>query len=347
MPSPLRVLQFGLGPIGLVTARHVLGKADTGHIALVGAVDSAPDKAGRDVGELLGLADPVGVRVHASIDEGLLHAQPDVVLHATSSFLPRVADQIEACVRAGAHVVSSTEELAYPFYRYPELSRRLDALAREHAVAIIGTGVNPGYAMDTLALAATAPCVAVRALRVNRVVDAGRRREPLQRKVGAGISAREFEERKASGTFGHIGLVESVRLLAAGLRWELDAVEERLEPVIARHRVQTPYLTVEPGQAAGIHHVARGFRNGRPVLDLDLKMYVGAEEPLDEVIVEGDPPIRVVIDGGIFGDTATAALLINTAGLALRMEPGLRTMEDIPLPRAFATASATHALAMS
>jgi 2,4-diaminopentanoate dehydrogenase len=151
MPSPLRVLQFGLGPIGLATARHVLEKVDTGQVSLVGAVDAATDKAGRDIGELLGLPEQSGVRVHASIDEGLLHAQPDVVLHTTSSFLPRVVDEIEACVRAGAHVVSSTEELAYPHYRHPDLARRIDALAREHAVSVIGTGVNPGYAMDTLA----------------------------------------------------------------------------------------------------------------------------------------------------------------------------------------------------
>lgn len=304
---------------------------------LVGAVDIAEEKVGRDVSDLLGADKPSGIVVKADISSALDETQPDVVLHTTSSFLPRVISQIEACARAGAHVVSSTEELAYPHDRYPELVTRLDHLARENGVSIIGTGVNPGYAMDTLALAATAPCLEVRSVQVNRVVDAGLRREPLQRKVGAGISAEAFEERKATGTFGHIGLVESLRLFARGLGWDLDDVQERLEPVLAAGHVQTPFLSVEPGQVAGIHHTATGIRSGIPVLQLDLKMYVGAPDPRDEVVVDGAPPMHLVVHGGIFGDTATAGLLINTAGLIGHVQPGLHTMADLPVPRAFAT----------
>jgi 2,4-diaminopentanoate dehydrogenase len=339
MPAPLRILQFGLGPIGLTTALSVIDKSSGGTIALVGAVDSAEDKVGRDIGDLLQLPDSTGVVVKASIEEALAESQPHVVLHTTSSFLPGVMEQLETCIRAGVHVVSSTEELAYPHHRHPELTRRLDALAREHAVVVVGTGVNPGYAMDVLALAATAPCLKVRSVRVNRVVDAGKRREPLQRKVGAGLSAEEFQERKATGTFGHIGLVESLRMLAAGLDWPIDRIEETLEPVVATGRTDTPFLTVDPGRVAGIHHVARGLRGGLTVLELSLEMYVGAPDPGDEVLIEGDPPVHLIARGGIFGDTATAALLINTAGLVGTSHPGLLTMKDLPVPRAFATAT--------
>ncbi len=338
-PHPLRLVQLGLGPIGLGAARVVLKKAPALH--LVGAIDVDSEKAGRDLAELIDLPEETGVVVSTDTDDVLREARPDVVLHTTSSFLPAVADQLETCLAAGVHVISSTEELAYPFDRYPELADRLDRAARASGRVLLGTGVNPGFAMDTLALAATAPCAQVYAVHVERVVDAGRRRLPLQRKVGAGLTEATFREKAESGGFGHIGLVESLRLLAAGLGWNIEAVNELLEPVLAEHEVTTPFLTVGVGEVAGIHHRVEGRVNGHATLTLDLKMYVGADNARDAVQVDGDPPIDLVVRGGIFGDTATCALLVNMAPLVMEAQPGLRTMADMPVPRAFGTAQSS------
>ena len=200
----------------------------------------------------------------------------------------------------------------------------------------MGTGVNPGYAMDTLALMATGVCCDVSEVRVARVVDAGKRRRPLQIKVGAGLSAAAFEEKKATGMFGHIGLRESLLFVAKGLGWSLDRVDERLDPVLADREITTPFVTVEAGRVAGIHHAIAGYAQERPVLSLDLKMFVGAENPRDAVRVTGDPPVDLEIRGGIFGDTATVAALVNAIPLVLHASPGLKTMMDLPVPRAFA-----------
>lgn len=337
-PHPLRLVQFGLGPIGLGAARVVLKKAPALH--LVGAIDVDSEKAGRDLAELLDLPEETGVVVSPDTEGVLREARPDVVLHTTSSFLPAVADQLETCLAAGVHVISSTEELAYPFDRYPELADRLDRAGQASGRVLLGTGVNPGFAMDTLALTATAPCAHVHAVHVERVVDAGQRRLSLQRKVGAGLTEAAFREKAATGTFGHIGLVESLRVLTAGLGWKVDAVKEWLEPVLAEHEVTTPFLTVRAGEVAGIHHRVEGRVNGHAALTLDLKMYVGAENARDAVLVDGDPPIDLVVHGGIFGDTATCALLVNMAPLVMEAKPGLRTMADMPVPRAFGTALA-------
>jgi len=339
MPSSIRLVQFGLGPIGLGTARLVLSKAPA--LQLVGAIDVDPEKTGRDLAELFDLSESTGVVVSPDSDSVLREVRPDVVLHTTSSFLPNVAEQLERCLAAGANVVSSTEELAYPFARHPELTERLDHAAKAAGRVLLGTGVNPGFAMDTLALAATAPCAEVRAVHVERFVDAGKRRLPLQRKVGAGLSAAEFEAKAATGTFGHIGLVESLRILAAGLGWEVEAIKDRMEPVLAEDEVTTPFLTVQAGEVAGIHHRAEGIVGGKAVLTLDLKMYVGVEDARDAVLVDGDPPIDLVVRGGIFGDTATCALLVNMAPLVLEAKPGLRTMAEMPVPRAFGTAQSS------
>ena len=337
MSSPVRILQYGVGPIGLACIRTILSKQDTGQLALAGAVDVAPEKVGRDVAELLGDDLPAtGVVVRNDVSAALAEIKPDVVLHTTSSFLDRMHGQLEECIRAGAPVVSSTEELAFPYDRHPGISRRLHEEAVAHGVAVVGTGVNPGYAMDTLALMATGVCCDVSEVHAVRVVDAGKRRRPLQVKVGAGLSVEAFEEKKATGMFGHIGLRESLLFVAKGLGWALDAVDERLDPVLADRDITTPFLTVPAGRVAGIHHAITGYAGARAVLSLDLKMFVGAEEPRDAVRVAGDPPVDLVIRGGIFGDTATVAALINAIPLVLQASPGLKTMMDLPVPRAFA-----------
>lgn len=330
----LRVVQFGIGPIGASTLRTVLSKGDA--FQVVGAIDVDPAKVGRDAAIVAGLENPCGVQVRGDAEAVLRETKPDVVMHTTSSFLDRMYDQLILCARAGCNVVSSTEELSYPYHRHPRISAELDEVARENGVTLLGTGVNPGYAMDALALMATGVCNTVKSIRVRRVVDAGKRRRPLQMKVGAGLTETEFNEKKATGTFGHIGLVESLYMVAETLGWTLDRIDERLNPVISSREVKTPYLTVEAGQVAGIHHAAEGFVGERQVVSLDLKMFVGADDPIDAVTVVGDPPIDLAIRGGIFGDTATVAALVNAAPLVVEARPGLVTVADIPLPRAYA-----------
>ena len=334
LSEPIRTVQYGLGPIGLACADLMLDKESSGLLQLVGAIDTDPGKAGRTLGELL--RRDCNIRISANAEQTLREAEPHVVLHTTRSFLDEVEDQLLACVRAGAHVVSSTEELCYPYDRHPEASRRLDAAARAHGVVIVGTGVNPGYAMDTLALAATGVCASVRSLRVERVVDASRRREPLQRKIGAGLTVQEFEARKRAGGFGHIGLRESLLVVAAGLDWRLDHIDAALAPVISERPVQTPFLCVKPGQVAGIAQSVSGSRNGTEAIRLELRMFVGASSPVDTIHVDGDPPMDLVVHGGIFGDTATVGALVNAVALVLIAHPGLRTVKDLPVPRAFA-----------
>jgi len=330
---PIRVVQYGLGPIGQGSANLILEKAKTGQIDLVGAVDIDPQKVGKTVGSLI--HESSDVIISSDAWKVLSETRPDVVVHTTSSFMSQIEEQLVQCIRSGVSVVSSTEELPYPFDQHPAIASRLDALAKQHKVSILGTGVNPGYAMDVLALIATGVCTTVRSITVRRTVDAGLRREPLQQKVGAGMTVKEFQHRKEQGGFGHIGLVESLRLVMHGLGWPIEGFSEVLEPFIAKTTVETPYLTVETGRVAGIKHTAEAFMSGNVVVSLDLRMYVGAEHPEDRVIVDGDPPINLVVENGIFGDTATVAALVNAIPQVLAASPGLKTVADLPVPRCF------------
>jgi 4-hydroxy-tetrahydrodipicolinate reductase len=296
----------------------------------VGAIDIDPGKSGRDLGELLGGA-PFGVAVSADAAATLAATRPDVVLHTTSSSLERVAPQLYEIIAAGAHVVSTCEELSFPWTAQPQLAADLDVAARREGVTLLGTGVNPGYAMDALPLMLTGPCAAVRAVNVLRVVDAGKRRAPLQRKVGAGLSVEAFEARVREGTVRHVGLPESLHMIVTSLGWRLDRAENLIEPVIAREPVKTDYVDVQPGQVAGVRQVASGFAGEREVVRLELRMYVGAPDPQDTVELDSDPPVHMTIAGGLHGDIATAAIVVNAIPSVVRAVPGLASMADAPL----------------
>lgn len=329
--SKIKFIQYGLGPIGQRVVESALSKPE---LQLVGAIDIDPLKVGRDVGNVLNLPKEIGVTVSEDPEE-VLSKGCHIVLHTTASFLSDVRSQLKLCLESGANVISTTEELLYPWYRNPEISSELDKLARRNNATLLGTGVNPGFVMDILPLTMTGICTDVKRIEVLRVVDVSRRRSSLQRKVGTGISVEEFQRRKKTGKFGHVGLVESLVLIARGLEWELDDVIETLDPVIAGEKRATEYFEVNPGSVAGIHQVARGIKKGEECIVLELKMYVGAEEPGDTIHIEGNPPVKLVIKEGIMGDTATAASVLNAIPHVVKAREGLITVMDLPVPRLF------------
>ncbi len=273
---------------------------------------------------------PWGVSISASTAVAL--GKPvDVVMHTTRSYLPEVAEELMACISAGCCIVSTCEELAYPFRKYPEISAKLDRAAIDEGVALVGTGVNPGFVMDKLVLTLSAAAQRVDWASAVRVVDAGKRRLPLQKKVGAGMTPDEFRAQVAAGRIKHHGLPESVAMVADALGFAIDDISETIEPVIAEEAVKTEFLEVAPGQVAGVHQVARGFAAGEEKIFLELKMYVGAKNPADTIELRGTPNLTFTIPEGTHGDLATAAIAVNTVPAILAAPAGLRTVPDLPL----------------
>lgn len=328
MRKKIRVVQFGVGPIGASIVRLMRQKAS---LEIVGAIDNDPGKAGRDLGDVVGAKDaPWGVTVSAAAASVL--AKPvDVVVHTTSSYLPNVMAELLECLSAGCCVVSTCEELAYPFRKHPELSAKLDAAAKEEGVALVGTGVNPGFVMDKLVLVLSAAAQRVDFAKAVRIVDASKRRLPLQKKIGAGMTPEEFRSQVAAGVIKHHGLPESIAMVADGLGFALDEITETIEPVIAKETVKTEFLEVAPGQVAGVHQIARGIWEGEDKIFMELQMYVGAKHPADTVELRGEPNLTLTIPGGTHGDIATAAVAVNAIPAILAATAGLRAVRNLPL----------------
>ena len=319
--KPITVAQYGIGPIGAEIARLLFTKP---WIKVVGAVDIDPNKIGKDLGDVIGLGRQTGVIVTAD-----LQGKPDVVCHSTGSRLRDVAGQLASLLERGSSVVSTCEELAFPLDR--EIREQLQQVARGANVALLGTGVNPGFVMDKLPLTLTAVCQEVKSVQIIRIQNASTRREPLQRKVGAGMTVEQFRGAVASGAIKHMGLRESLILVGNGLGVEFESVsDEDIQPIVAERDITTQYLTVTRGQVAGVHQTIYG--KGRIDVSLELRMYVGAEKvAADRVIVRGVPDIEMEIKGGVHGDRATAAMVVNCIPRIVQARPGVLTMDDIPV----------------
>lgn len=333
MEREIKVAIYGMGEIGKRVVRALSEKKG---VKIVGAIDIAESKIGRDVGELAGLDRKLGVVVSPDADKVLGETKPDVVIHMTQSYFKKVYPQLVKIIEYGANIVSTCEELSYPYIVDEKLAKKLDSLAKEHGVTILGTGINPGFLMDTLVITLTGACVKVNRIKVTRVINASTRREPFQRKIGASLSVEEFNDRiKRKIISGHVGLEQSIALIASALGWKLDKiVVEDVKPIVAEEEVKTDYLVVKPGEVAGLMQIAKGVVEGEEKIVLDFRAYVGAPEEYDAIEIDGVPPINEKIKPCVHGDWGTVAMVINSIPKVINAPPGLKTMKDLPIPSA-------------
>ncbi|MFA0733448.1 MAG: hypothetical protein LKKZDAJK_002090 [Candidatus Fervidibacter sp.] len=307
--SPPRLLFVGLGAIGLMAARLALQRTD---VQVVGAVDTDPQKVGQDLGFLTGWG-RTHVLVSPSLSDALAATQPTVALVATASRVADILPTLHILVEAGVHIVASSEELFFPWLTEAEVAT-LHEKAKERGVVIVGAGVNPGFVMDRLPAFLAQACVNLRGIIVRRIVDLTTRRQKLQQKMGVGLTLAAFEQLAAEGKLGHVGLPQSAAFLAATLNIPVSHLTETLRP-----------LTDESGIVRGVEQIAIGWEGEYPRVRLELQMVMDAANPRDEVEIDADPPIHLVIHGGVAGDEATAAILVNTATWVDRLPPGVHS----------------------
>jgi len=329
----IRIVSYGMGAVGTRIAKLLLEKQG---IQIVGAIDIAKDKVGKDLGEVLELNKKLGVAVSDDVDSVMSKARCDVVVHATGSYLKDVYDQIAPLAKYGVNVISTCEELSYPYLSEPELAKKLEKLGVKYAMTFLGTGINPGFLMDTLVITLTGVCQKINKIKAERVMNAATRRVPFQKKIGAGLSVNEFKEKIATKKItGHVGLEQSIGMIAAALRWRLDKIQvEPVEPVVARRDVKSEAIKVKKGQVAGLRQTARGIMKRKDVITLDFQAYIGAEEEYDSITIDGVPPINQKISPCVHGDFATVAVIVNSIPKIMNASPGLVTMKDLPIPSA-------------
>lgn len=328
MSRRIRVVQIGCGPIGSSVVRYALQRSQ---FEFVGAVDKDEDLAGNDLGDVAGVGRELGVRISSDLHALLESTRPELAFHTTVSSIEAAFPQLEQCISHGVNVVSTCEELSYPYESAPHTSEMIDRAAKENKVAVLGTGVNPGFLMDAWPLFMTAVSQEVDRIRVARIQNASTRRSSFQRKIGAGRTLEEFQSLAETGALRHVGLSQSIAMIADGLGWRLDEIVEEIEPIVAKERVETEYVTVQAGDVSGVRQVGSGIRGDEELIRLEFEASVDAPESYDAVFISGVPDMKVIIEGGVHGDIATAAVVVNSAQRVMSGESGLATMKDMPV----------------
>ena len=315
----IKIIPVGLGPVGQKIVKYVV---ERNGLEIVAAVDPAADKAGKKLSELCGLNEDSGIKISDDMKSAVKeNNKPDVALLATVSSLQRIIPQIEEIAKYGINVVSTCEELVFPWATQPELARRLDEIAQKYGISVLATGVNPGFLMDFLPIALTGVCQEVKSIKVSRIQDASFRRVPFQKKIGAGLSLMEFEEKKKTGTLRHVGLTQSMQMIARRMGWKLDKTEDILTPIMAE----------SARMVTGVQQIGKGYVNGEEKITLFFRAAIGEKNPRDTIEIKGIPEITSSIAGGINGDVATCAIIVNAIKSIIDTSPGLKTMTDISL----------------
>lgn len=334
----IKVAVWGFGAMGSGIASMLLKK--TG-VDIVGVCDIHPDRVGKDIYDVLGIdrKDKEPVIIKSDIEEIITEKSCDVAILATDSFTKNAFPKIKFCLEKKVNVISTAEEMAFPQAQTPELAEEMNKIAKENGVTVLGTGINPGFVLDYLVLALTGTCETVESINASRVNDLSPFGHAVMEEQGVGITPEEFNTRIVNDTLaGHVGFPESIQMVAEGIGWNLEKIEQTKDPIISNTYRQTKYAEVNPGNLAGVRQRGFGYVDGSLKIEMDHPQQILPEKENidtgDYITIKGVPDINLQIKPEIPGGIGTIAMCVNMIPHVINSHPGLKTMLDLPVPRA-------------
>lgn len=334
----VKVVIWGFGAMGSGMAKMLLNKKG---VDIVGVCDRHETRVGKSMFEVLGLekGDRPEVIIKDKIEEVVYTGVADVVLCATDSFTRNAFPRLKYCLEQKINVISTAEEMAYPQAQEPDLAIELDKIARENGVSILGTGINPGLIMDLLVVILTG-CMTdlshVEAKRVNSLSPFG---HTVMEEQGVGITMDEFNKGVEEGTLaGHVGFEESIAMIADAVGWKVDKVVTQMKPIQTDVDRKSPHGFAAAGNVAGVNMTGQGYVGGQPIIDMIHPQQIEPEQvgvqTGDYITLKGTPEVNMAITPEVEGGLGTIAMCVNMIPQIINAEPGLKTMLDLPVPRA-------------
>lgn len=333
----VKVILWGIGAMGSGMAKMLLDKKG---VDIVG-VCSRRSHVGENLFDVVEI-DPAGrapIMVTNDIDSLVKEKSADIVLISTDSFTKDSFEKVKKVAENGINVISIAEEMAFPKAQEPELAAKMDAVAKENGVTILGTGINPGFVLDLLVLALTGTCENVDYVKASRVNDLSPFGAAVMKGQGVGLTEEVFLKGVETGdVVGHVGFPESISMVAEGLGWKIGEILQTRDPIISNVARETKYVTVDPGNVAGCSHCATGEVEGEIKIVMEHPQQIHPElegqDTGDYISIVGTPNINMQIKPEIPGGIGTIAMAVNSIPHVINARPGLKTMLDIPVPRA-------------
>lgn len=336
--SNVKVVIWGFGAMGSGMARMLLKKKG---VEIVGVCDLDPNKVGKSIYEILDI-DRAGrpeVIINDKIEEVLTEKCCDICLCATDSFTKNAFPKLKYAIEQKVNVISTAEEMAYPYAQSPELARELDKIARENGVTVLGTGINPGLIMDLLVVCLTGCMIDVEHIEAKRVNSLSPFGPAVMEEQGVGLTVEDFEKGVADGTLaGHVGFPESIQMIANAIGWKVERIEQQMKPIVTSVDRKSPYGFAKAGDVAGVNMTGQGYVNGEVKIDMIHPQQIEPEMEGtytgDYITIKGTPEVNMSIKPEVEGGLGTIAMCVNMIPHVINAEPGLKTMIDLPVPRA-------------
>lgn len=334
----VRVAVWGFGAMGSGVTKVLLNKKG---VTVTGVCDIHPQRVGKSIFELLGVErnGREDVLVNPKIEEVAKRGAADICVIATDSFTKKAFPKIKLVVEQGLNVVCTAEEMSYPKAKEPELAAEMDKLAKANGVSILGTGINPGLMMDLLAICLSGCMIDVEKVLCKRVNSLSPFGPAVMEEQGVGLSVDKFNAGVADGSLaGHVGFAESVGMINEALGFKVDKFEQQMKPIVTTVDRKSPYGFAKAGDVAGVNMTGQGYENGVVKIDMIHPQQIEPEmegtHTGDYIVLTGTPNVNMAINPEVDGGIGTIAMIVNMIPHVINAKPGLKTMIDLPVPRA-------------
>lgn len=335
--KPLRVAQWATGTIGVRALRGIIEHRG---MDLASVYVHSSEKAGRDAGELCGLA-ATGVTATTSIDD-IVSSGAECVL-----YMPSVLDlaEVRRLLEAGINIVTTCSQFHHPAGMDPDLREEVERACATGGASIHSTGSSPGFISEAIPLVLTSIQRRFTSLTISEFGDLSQRPSPeiLFDRMGFGRAMGDFDQSRAQHLAASFG--PSLRLIAETMGLPLDEVHASGQLAAATRTVQIAAGTIEAGTVAAQQITVVGTRNGLPLLTFNPTWYCTTNiEPrwdlLDtgwRVSVVGDAPLEIDIrmpvplnEMALVSPGYTANRAVNAAFAICSAAPGIRSTADLP-----------------
>ena len=332
MTEKLKIVQYGLDPLGCAILRNLGGNPD---LDVVGAIDPQMAGSHRSISQATQISGFEEAPVFGSFEDLPPSSRPDAIFHTAGNGIKDTLEQLKPVCENGASVVTSCDEMLFPWHRAPELASEIDAICRRKDVRVVGAGTGPGAAFNHLPISLAGLTGNIRSVSVECVSKANDRRPAVQDRIGYGLDPETFREGWANGELGITGFHESLLIVAHAIGWPIPALDQWCEPILAERELKLPEITVKAGQVSGLYQMIRATVPTGESIQFELKLMPETEEPRDKIHIMGDPPVEASLPGTIQGDAANAWTLIKTLPRLRQLTPGVKLMTDLPSAIAF------------
>ncbi|MEG0773229.1 2,4-diaminopentanoate dehydrogenase [Clostridium sp.] len=334
----VKVAIWGFGAMGSGMARMLLKKQG---VDIVGVCDLHPQRAGKSIFEVLGVerGERADVIINPNIDEVVTEKGCDICLCATDSFTEKAFPRLKLILEKKVNVISTAEEMSYPQAQNPELAAELDRIAKENGVSILGTGINPGLIMDLLVVCLTGCMTDVEHIEAKRVNSLSPFGPAVMEEQGVGITVDAFNKGVADGSLaGHVGFSESIRMIGDAIGWKVDKFEQQMAPIVTSVDRKSPFGFAAAGDVAGVNMTGQGYVDGQVKIDMIHPQQIEPEMEGtftgDYITIKGTPEVNMSIKPEVDGGLGTIAMCVNMIPHVINADAGLKTMIDLPVPRA-------------